>query len=575
MKKKMSLIVIGLLCVSIMPFVLRSSRASLDALSVFPSRPPRIDGLVAENEWNNCPHIELEHGLMLVQNDAANLYLLIDLSADTHDDPPLADPPWGDYFWLSFDVNIDGAITPRTDVAYSIYPGTHNLGKCYYLGPGETTVLGDTHSQLGAGFGPSINSRTPHRIWELAISLPEIKAVPNGLVRIGLRTYSQNPRFTDDHPENFDYDFSNLMEIALVTAKVDLLVLADEDFCDALKPLKEHKDYTGINTYVQSWQSLDKSCYGWDEPERVKRGIAYYEKYCDTRYVMLVGDCDRFPVRYCKIYDPVHWGHNFPPSDLYYADLYKSDGSFDDWDGGNPPYGGNGIYGEMNGIPWQDGMTLEDINLDRVNLTTDVAVGRVPASTVGEVTTYVNKVISYEFAAYKSDWSQRALMAVPGYYDNETDKYYDYPGSWKCKEHVVFNLTSVGVASIRLYDQRIDDLPTGLSDGNPDPWRMNEELNRGVGFVNFAGHGSASSWGGCYDVNWLVGGFGSSLKWHDYFCTGQNIPGVGDFDGDGKDDMVAFNRDTGAVRVALSTGSIFGSSLKWHLDFCTGEQVPA
>ena len=480
MKKILVLTIIGLLSISVVTAL--SSKANVrgklmrtysEAVSVFPHNPPEIDGTVAEGEWDNAPSIELEYGYMLVQNDAANLYLLVDLIEDVHDDPPLPESPWGDYFWLSFDVNIDEVITPQVDVNYGTYLGTHDLGISYYLGPGTWTGIGDSHSQLGAGFGPSINSGVSHRIWEFAISLPEIGAFPNGLVRIGLRTYSENPSFVDDHPENFSSDFSNLVEIALVTAQVDLIVLADEDFCDALKPLKDHKDYTGINTYVQSWQSLNHSFYGWDEPERVKRGIAAYEKYCNTKYAMLVGDCNRFPVRYTMTDrgTPEAYDRAFYSADLYYADLYKIDGSFDDWDINN-----NGYFGELRG----ETIGGDLLNYDQVNLNPDIAVGRIPASTVSEVTTYVNKVINYEFSAYKSDWFKSALlMATTDWMSDACQK----------KEDIASDYLS-GFNIWRLY-----------SSGNPcvstpdlNSTNINDRLNQGVGLANYLGHGNRAGW---------------------------------------------------------------------------------
>ncbi len=74
--------------------------------------------------------------------------------------------------------------------------------------------------------------------------------------------------------------------------------------------------------------------------------------------------------------------------------------------------------------------------------------------------------------------------------------------------------------------------------------------------------------------------FGVGTKWHDFFCLGNEIPGIGDFDGDGKDDIITFIRDTyaepgrGDVCVALSTGSSFGAGPKWHDFFCIGNEIP-
>src|SRR5262249_34740718 len=70
--------------------------------------------------------------------------------------------------------------------------------------------------------------------------------------------------------------------------------------------------------------------------------------------------------------------------------------------------------------------------------------------------------------------------------------------------------------------------------------------------------------------------FGMEQKWHDMFCINGEIPLKGDFNGDGKDDIATFTRGTtGDVYVALSTGSGFvGTGWKWHDNFCFGTEIP-
>ncbi|MEV4116828.1 DUF2961 domain-containing protein [Nonomuraea sp. NPDC049695] len=69
--------------------------------------------------------------------------------------------------------------------------------------------------------------------------------------------------------------------------------------------------------------------------------------------------------------------------------------------------------------------------------------------------------------------------------------------------------------------------------------------------------------------------YGAGVKWHDYFAAGTEIPAVGDFDGDGKDDIATFTRgDAADVWVALSTGSGFAGSRKWHDHFAAGTEIP-
>ncbi|MET7667649.1 FG-GAP repeat domain-containing protein [Micromonospora luteifusca] len=70
--------------------------------------------------------------------------------------------------------------------------------------------------------------------------------------------------------------------------------------------------------------------------------------------------------------------------------------------------------------------------------------------------------------------------------------------------------------------------------------------------------------------------FAGGGKWHDWFAPGAEIGAVGDVDGDGRDDIVAFTHDgAGDVYVALSTGTSFGPGLKWHEYFSPFGEFPA
>ncbi|MEU6076372.1 N-acetylmuramoyl-L-alanine amidase [Micromonospora sp. NPDC047074] len=71
-------------------------------------------------------------------------------------------------------------------------------------------------------------------------------------------------------------------------------------------------------------------------------------------------------------------------------------------------------------------------------------------------------------------------------------------------------------------------------------------------------------------------GFLPGAKWHDWFAPGAEVAAVGDVNGDGKDDIVTFTHDAaGDVYVALSTGSSFGAGQKWHEFFSIGGEYPA
>ncbi len=69
--------------------------------------------------------------------------------------------------------------------------------------------------------------------------------------------------------------------------------------------------------------------------------------------------------------------------------------------------------------------------------------------------------------------------------------------------------------------------------------------------------------------------FGASVLWHEYFSAGAEIPVVGDFNGDGLSDIATFLRGTsGDAYVSLSDGTKFGPSVIWHDLFATGDQMP-
>jgi len=69
--------------------------------------------------------------------------------------------------------------------------------------------------------------------------------------------------------------------------------------------------------------------------------------------------------------------------------------------------------------------------------------------------------------------------------------------------------------------------------------------------------------------------FGTSAKWHEYFAAGNEVPMLGDVNGDGRDDLITFTRGSAAdVYVALSTGTSFGASTRWHDWFAAFSETP-
>lgn len=268
------------------------------------------------------------------------------------------------------------------------------------------------------------------------------------------------------------------------TCQDNLLIIAPDEFIEELKPLKRFKDGTVRPTTLLSLSDIyNNNRYSncRDNPEKIKRCIADYEKYNGIDFVLLAGDCDKFPVRYCKAYN-TEWGDKYYPSDLYYADLYDSSGAFDTWDNDNDT-----IIGEMD---FSEKGDINKVNLDRIHMYPDVAVARVPASTSSELAIYVNKVIAYELEAPGS-WFNRALLVVDGY----PSKF----GNEEKMEDVVKYLNGFDLKDKKLYG---DKAPWNAMSPDNRAKKITEILNNGVGFVSYYGHGTRKSWTTFSDGIW-------------------------------------------------------------------------
>src|ERR1019366_3631019 len=130
-------------------------------------------------------------------------------------------------------------------------------------------------------------------------------------------------------------------------------------------------------------------------------------------YALLVGDVDVLPVRYMCLdrVTPAAFDYAFYPSDLYYSDLAKADGSFEDWNARKESFHA-GYFGEVRG----EKNKQDPINFDQVDYLADIAVGRWPVSTPQEVRRVAEKTISYEqqVLANSSPHLRRAAFVAGG-----------------------------------------------------------------------------------------------------------------------------------------------------------------
>ena len=213
----------------------------------------------------------------------------------------------------------------------------------------------------------------------------------------------------------------------------DMVIIAPPEFSDELQRLVEHKNSHGISTLLKTTDDIFSEYEGRDKPEQIKYFIKDAIETWGVRYVMLVGGLNspfwakprdnanegssqwRVPVRYTNLFDNPKYpladeeALHDPGvlSDLYYADIYREGGEFEDWDPN-----GDGIF-----AAWNKPGVENDTGLD---LYPDVAVGRLACRNVDEVKTVVDKIITYETSAHGSSWFKRmTVISGDGFLDQE------------------------------------------------------------------------------------------------------------------------------------------------------------
>ncbi len=190
------------------------------------------------------------------------------------------------------------------------------------------------------------------------------------------------------------------------TSSYDMVIIAPTVFSNALQPLIDHKNKYGIKTTLKTTKEIYNEYSGFDKAEQIKYFIKDAIEKWDIKYVLLAGGLKstiyakardntnlgasgwHIPIRYSNIDE---MGDDGFPSDLYFADIYKEGGIFENWDSD-----GDGIIAE-----WPD---------DIIDHLPDVALGRLAFSDVKEVKEVVNKIIKYETTSYGSEWFKKMIV---------------------------------------------------------------------------------------------------------------------------------------------------------------------
>lgn len=255
----------------------------------------------------------------------------------------------------------------------------------------------------------------------------------------------------------------------------ELLVVGPDVFAHEIQPLIDHKIDTGMSTKFVTIEDVLTGTYftptGRDDAEILKYFIKDALDEWGITYVLLVGgrkggifeETWYVPVRYSNL-DDGNVGKFL--SDLYFADIYDSEGNFSSWDSND-----NDLFSE-----WS--LFYKDIP----DMYPDVFVGRLACRSKFEVRTVVNKIINYETQAYNQDWFKRYIGISGDTYPIENDSYYE--GELATEAAAVY-LEELGFDITFLWTS------TSTLSGPDDVIR---EISNGAGFAHFSGHGNPASW---------------------------------------------------------------------------------
>ena len=282
----------------------------------------------------------------------------------------------------------------------------------------------------------------------------------------------------------------------------ELVIIAPSQFARILTSLVAHKQAMGISTTLKTTTDIYKEYFAKDHAEQIKLFIKDAVENWGTRYVLLVGGLKsivygvprdslsigatdwQIPVRYSNLWDLSTPRDPGFISDLYYADLYNSQGQYSSWD-----TNGDGVYGGWDNPNTDESRPIDVPGTDTLDFYPDVYVGRLPCRNFLECRTMVQKIIAYETTPADPSWFMRAVVAAGDpYYDAGTNIYEGEAIGDEILSHLSdFYLIHLYASSRENYSQM-----------TPLTRNILRELDEGCGFLILDGHGTPMWWNTCW-----------------------------------------------------------------------------
>ncbi len=288
-----------------------------------------------------------------------------------------------------------------------------------------------------------------------------------GIVIFMIALLSMSPSLVAVHTtyiENNDSPRVPLDQSITRADSYDLLIIVPDDWKDDIESFKQHKEDHGIRTLLVGLNDIYYGTYfapeGRDDAEKIKYFIKNALDEWTITYVLVVGGrkpgtTERWfmPVRYTGI----ELSGSPYLSDLYFADIYDSEKSFQSWDSNN-----DNIFGSRK---------------DEIDLYPDVYIGRWACRSIIDLRSVMKKTMGYENTPTHS--KKVVLVGGDGFEDDE-----EYMEGEMITEQTINCLP--GYDAVRVYASQTDVTPQNIRDA----------LGQGASFMHFNGH--------CWVIYWSI-----------------------------------------------------------------------
>ena len=257
-------------------------------------------------------------------------------------------------------------------------------------------------------------------------------------------TVKLDPDFKNMYQRHFINYEAGMAKYTPLDEEGDLLIICYDNFMSAMTDFVNWKKTRGINTTIVG-TSTAGSTY-----TAIKNYIqSQYNANNNLTHVLLVGDVAQIP------------GNSFTASS-------SSEG---DWSGN-----GDNLYGQIVGN----------------DIYNDVIIGRFSASSVAQVTTQVNRILTYERDLTSSaTWCQNGLgistTEGSGGHNNEDD--------YQHIENLRTDLLAYGYTTVYQDYKSVSGYPSSTTT------TISNHINSGVGIINYCNHGEETGWQSHYYMN--------------------------------------------------------------------------